>query len=58
MRYMQDTPQWRMEWLRIHKTAQAIVTTVDGVPVRAEYRTISGSYPVAYSYPSNEGFNL
>lgn len=48
-----------MEWLRLHKDAEVIVTDIESVPVRAEYRTISGGqYPVAYLYPSDEGVNL
>lgn len=56
---MRDTPEWRTEWLSRHKDAEVIVTDVDGVPVRAEYRTLSGlRYPVACLYPSDEGVNL
>lgn len=56
---MKDTPQWRIEWLKRHSNAEIIVTDHQGVPVRAEYRTLSnGKYPVAYLYPSDEGINL
>lgn len=56
---MSDNPEWCMEWLRRHKDAEVIVTADDGVPVRAEYRTLSGGrYPVAYLYPSDEAVNL
>lgn len=40
------------EWLTAHKDAEVIVTDTRGIPVRAEYRTLSGGqYPVAYLYP-------
>lgn len=56
---MTDTPQWRMEWLKRHINAEVIVTDLDGIPVRAEYRTLSGRrWPVAYLYPSDDGINL
>lgn len=56
---MRDTPEWRMEWLQRHKNAEVIVTDLQGNLVRAEYRTLSGGrFPVAYSYPEDEGENL
>lgn len=56
---MKDTPQWRIEWLKRYLNAEIIVTDHQGVPVRSEYRTLSGGkYPVAYLYPSDEGINI
>ncbi len=58
---MKDTPEWRQEWLFRHKDADVIVTDLKGTPVCAEYRTLRGrprNYPIAYSYPDDEGFNL
>ena len=35
------------------------MTDLAGNPIRAEYRTLSGGmYPVAYSFPEDDGFNL
>ena len=56
---MRDAPQRRQEWLVRHKAAEVIVVDLHGVPVRAEYRTLSdGRYPVAYLYPSDQGINV
>lgn len=47
-------------WLNRHKDAEVIVMDQEsGLPVRAEYRTLSGGlFPVAYLFPSDEGVNL